>query len=891
MPPSRRPQDAWKAGPKANGQPTPASPGRPAARKTGGTWRWVWAALILSAILGTIAGLFVYLRPDPAPVLLAIPVTQYAHPDWPANPWAEADARGLREHFGDDSAQAFQAQEKARVLHELSTAADGSRGVRIPRVVYLSALGVAAEGKVFLLPGDAKPDDPATWLPLDDLLAPLRRTAAPRLLILDVRSVASPRSVLPAEDVNEALGAALKKLADAGDLPFRVLSANTPCTGPVVVRPLKRTAFGLAVAQAIGGAADGWEADRVKDSRVSVEEFVAYVRETTYAASVAFGHTPAQLPTVHGKGPNFILAQIPPGGAAPLPTLPDPEPQPDWLQPAWTDRDKMLKDGLHRRSPRLTHQFTLAAARAEHRWLGGLDPKAVGDRFLPVATDLRETAKGERPPAALVKSVARARLNPATDVRAAEAALRPVFERLREPVGPKKDEMLPALMQAAWAKPADPPPFDATAAAIFDYAASLDDPTFDQMRQLAALAGGFRPRPRHPEVLAVELVAGVPPELAKRWPAGAIRAFLTTAKVSEDAAMFDGRCLPWVRDKLAEADAARWKALRTLFDPETPDRDLRTAVGELERVRQEYAAVRDAAAALVVAFAEYEETRAVLVDLAVAFPHELAGVAEAVAAAWAGRVEDVRRLRVLLRPPATVPLAELTQTLNRITNGAKPARERLKGLIRVPDPATPQQLEAALRWPRWTQPERAGYLARLDAAGRDATARLLAKWPTQPAGSEPAAPPKCSPQIAADSARDLKVMAELLRIEDLLAKVPDPGPSPSAKDAAEFARRLREVWRGTLPEQYRTADAERQAALGWLVDPDDVAAYPRPNTGGPPNPELPRQRDAEKKYHAWLGTARYPGEAATVKALENKAARDAAAALETLARDFQDWNP
>src|SRR5262245_3157105 len=102
MPSTRRPQDAWKAD----------SPAAPARVRAGNSRRWFWAALAVAALAGVTAGLFVYLRPDPEPVLLAIPVMQYAHPDWPPNPWAEADARGLRERFGGDSAQAFQVQEK-----------------------------------------------------------------------------------------------------------------------------------------------------------------------------------------------------------------------------------------------------------------------------------------------------------------------------------------------------------------------------------------------------------------------------------------------------------------------------------------------------------------------------------------------------------------------------------------------------------------------------------------------------------------------------------------------------------------------------------------------------------------------------------------------------------
>src|SRR5206468_1999643 len=135
----------------------------PRGSKPPSSRRWFGAALILAALAGVIVGLFFYLRPDPEPVLLAFPVTQYSQNDWSPNPWAEADAHGIRERFSHDSAESFQNQEKARILRELNRAADDSRGKdkRRPVVVSLSALGTVADGTVYIIPGDARPEDPS----------------------------------------------------------------------------------------------------------------------------------------------------------------------------------------------------------------------------------------------------------------------------------------------------------------------------------------------------------------------------------------------------------------------------------------------------------------------------------------------------------------------------------------------------------------------------------------------------------------------------------------------------------------------------------------------------------------------------------------------------------
>ena len=55
----------------------------------------------------------------------------------------------------------FQAQEKARKLHPPRTQSRGRRGFSAagPIIVYLSALGVPADGKVYLIPGGGRPDD------------------------------------------------------------------------------------------------------------------------------------------------------------------------------------------------------------------------------------------------------------------------------------------------------------------------------------------------------------------------------------------------------------------------------------------------------------------------------------------------------------------------------------------------------------------------------------------------------------------------------------------------------------------------------------------------------------------------------------------------------------
>lgn len=882
---SDRPRDVWKK-PAANGPPGRTGPRR-------GAGRWIAAALVVVALGGTIAGLLVYLWPDPPPVVLAIPVSNFEHPDWPPDPWAEADARGFLERAGGEAAQTFQAQEKAAIVRELNRVADDSRGR--PVVVFLTALGMSDGGKVFLIPSLARPDDPATWLALDDVLSPLRRATAPRLLVLDVRPVTDPRAVLTGEDVNESLDAALEKLDKAGDLPFFVLTANNPTDGANALRALRRSAFGLALALATGGEADGWNAERKRDGRVSVRELAAHVRELTNHASTA-AWLPAQLPRLHGSAADFDAFHVPRGGPAALPALADAESYPEFLRDAWKDRDKWLDDRLQLRAPRVVRHFSLTAVRAERRWLAGGELAGIKAAFDSPASRLRDAAGSLKPLVQPVGSVARARRKPGVDPVAARAVLQPVFSRIIEAPGPERDKALLPAMAAVWDKPPDPEPFDAAAVAIFAFAQSqLEKPTAEQMKQLAALAAGFKPRPpRHAELVTISLIGNLPVEQTDKWPPQTVRVLLDVAAVAELAAAGEGANLPWIKKPLADADAIRRNAVRDLCDAKT-EKVRVAAVAALEAVKRDYAVVRAAGDALTKARHEFEEARAVLADVAAAFPFDSPLMPEVAALRWADLAEDFIRIRTMLAPPTEPrPLEALTGELDRTADSLGANRRQLLSLLRVPESGTVRQLESLLRWPGWSLDERTRLLAKLTEADRTAARKVLDGWLKEPPGREAAAPPKGAARGPADAVKVLGRWVTLLKLADaasaatLAAELAALGDDPPAPATAALARKVRLAVRRELAEAYTKADEARQAETGWAVDTDDVSAFSQPGTPGPPNPELPARRAAEAEFHRWLARARYAEDAKVLGASPAKAAQDAAAAYREIDRAYAD---
>lgn len=902
MPPGRRPQDNWKS----NAPPPRATAA--AARTAGGSSRrWFGAALVLAALAGAIAGLFYYLRKEPEPRFVAIPVTQYEHPDWGPNPWAEADAAAVRDRFPNPD-EAVQLQEKDRILRKLDDVADQSqKEPRRPVVVYLCTLGTVADGKPYLVPGSGSPGDPGTWIALDEVLTPLGRTTAPRLLVLDVRPANSPRADHPAADVNEVIDAALTEKARKGELPFLVLTANTPCDGPNVLRPLKRSVFSLAVSHGAAGAADGWGPDGRVDQQVRAKELAAYVRQVTATVTAGGGFAP-QVPRLHGNAgvEDVVVLPVPtPGPQLPAPA--DRDPYPPWLLEAWAERDKWEKDQLHRRAPRVTYHLARAARRAEERWLAGADPKAVEAVLGPELAQLRQVA-GQLPAVApAARTVAQARLRPGLPVAKAEDALAPLFAKIRNPPPPtpedaKKGDLPAELRESIAAAPAalkdkDAEPFDAAAAALLTFAAGLDAPTHDQVR--AAAAAADRLGLRHAEFLTVRLVARLPAVWVNdHWPRGTAGRLIDLARVAEEAAAADGRARPALADRLAGLDRDRRAVLQVLINPESLRADLAAAADRLAQLAVGYRDAADVAKALTGAWEEYEETRAVLADLAVRFPPAPGPAAKAAASAWDDLADKYGRLEGVLGVPDGRPAAADAAAVDRAGRAVRTLRKQLADLAPEPQAGDPAAFERALRWPGWRAGTRDALVGRLDRAAREAADRALKAWPTQPSAKDPAGaddlPPKCSGQVARASAQDVQRVADLL----VLARAPGAAElrgRPPAPESAEFAghvRRVRAAYRQELPKLLAAAPPRRQAAVGWAVDPDDVPAYPKPGVPGPPNPEPPARRDDEAAYLQWLAD-RFREDAAAVRAVKvvgykdfQAPARALADGLEGLAREF-----
>lgn len=875
----RRPKDAWRGGGGGG-----SGPGRPSSgpRSTSGSssiGKWVKAGFILGILAGAVAGIILYLWPDPEPLVLALPVTEYKHPDLPPNPWAEADARGFRDRFKGDSAQAFQDQEKARLLRAIDTAVTNAAKNKQALVVYLSALGTVYDGTPYLLPADATPDNPASWITLDDILQPFRRGTTHRMLILDVRPCPAPRANSPAADVSEELEKLLDQKSKAGELPFVVLHAHTPTDGPSITHPFGGSVFGQSLARGVGGAADGFLPDRVKDKAVSAKELAAFAREATHTVSTSFGGSP-HVPRIHGTGPDFPLLPLrkdaapPPGEPPPIP------PYPDWLTAAWKDRDAAITSGLHRRAPRLVRQQSLTSSRAEQWWLAGFPPDAVKDRFLPTLEQIKRAKETFVPIVLPTHSLARARqFTPDFEKHETAAAtlLRPVFSLLRSPEYAKAEPTkAQEMLKAELGKAKFPPELPPTAIAGAIWKAALETPTVEQVRQLEPIMAGLSLKPLPAELVAFRVIVEAQTDRANRWPKEAVRAILEAFDEGERAVVTDGRAWPLIGAQVKTTDGVRRDALVALAKPDVPDAEMEPAKDRLVELRKNYAAIRKIGVSATTGWRYAEEARAALSDLADHFPHDLPAAAASGECSLKELAEAYRELTRQLHgePGATVD----ADRLSRAYRDVEKELDTLLARISPPTRNDPRPLEAALVWTGWPSDTRFKLVDRLRGA-------VAVNWPESPSGREMATPPSLSAKVLAGSVRDMRNRLEYLALVAPADRVTTlRNGFNDAKRFSSAAVDVRTEQRSGVRKAYDAApgvkDRER---IGWWVDPDDVTAAAATDVA---NPEWFFHRAEEQAMYRALASGRYQADGVAIEPVT----RSAADASRAVAAELANWS-
>jgi hypothetical protein len=372
--------------------------------------RTVLATITLLALLivaGVLIGIFVFwFGSKPEPRFVTVPFAEYKDAVWPANPWARQDAERLAGCFPNRFEDGFTAQEQQRFRDLLARlAVDQSDQSRRPLVLHITALSVVHDHTTYILPGDARPGDPAGWVAVEEVLDAFGKALAGggKLLILDLaHPVADPFCGILRDDVSVRLHDLLEERQRAGNLPFPVLTSCGPRENSLPADAERSSGFAFYLAEGLRGAADGYLPGRsdtkVRDREVTVAELAAFLsgRVSRWARLV---HDRRQSPRVYGPtdaGPVFRIRSSSPDPSGP------PDPYPQWLSEGWEFRSGLRAAGAEHARPDPFARLTAALVRAEREWLGSGNAERTKHNWdgameawraaVPVSAELGRTA-------------------------------------------------------------------------------------------------------------------------------------------------------------------------------------------------------------------------------------------------------------------------------------------------------------------------------------------------------------------------------------------------------------------------------------------------------------------------------------------------------------------
>ncbi|MFL5246139.1 MAG: caspase domain-containing protein [Gemmataceae bacterium] len=606
--------------------------------------------VVLLALIGMIAGWILWPTPFRAPYFLSIPMTEYTAKQFPVLAFTEQDSDVLLRHFPEENRkQAFQSQQRDLLVRELS-----ALKARKEEAVIVHFRGHALErGKdVYLIPGDAQPDQPETWLPLDELLDALDRCPAPhKLLILDVMGpIADARLGLLLDNVAERVQDLLEARPSTG---LQVLTACERGQFSLVSEELKQSVLAYYVDQGLGGRADGYGSKGKRDARITVKELFEFVRDHVDRWAVQNRST-RQTPCLLGKGEDFPLAVV---ESEDIPNADPPEFElyPQMLSEGWELRDQWRKDETFRLAPFNFRALEANLIWSEERWRGGRDVASVRESLTAETKRLRQevqNARIEAMPTTLPQARSLAQAHPKTDADVA-AALRALLDQLdQSPVAERA-----AAEKDFFKKFKDKVSYLDFAGFIFDSACDEGSlPTKGRIANQVKLLKAFplQVQPRFVETILLERLADFPVS-AEKWPTEPVRQLLLTVRDEEKAGALNPRALHWFLRQLTEIASARRNA-ESLFFKGQWDK----AVPLLSDLRGRCQLLTSHCEVLQQAQRLHDEAAVVLPGLAFYFANQIEEAPET-DRAWQGGVRSMRSLSDMLGRPSSDLLPPLEE--------------------------------------------------------------------------------------------------------------------------------------------------------------------------------------------------------------------------------------
>jgi hypothetical protein len=328
--------------------------------------QWQRLRLLLLGVIFTGAlGVFTYLllhAPEQTP-LIAVAATSYEMP-LPINAWALEDVAGLA-RLSNKSVQLVDAtkewtdrqacrQSLAVQLDRLINRRDSQRTA----IIYLSMHGVVDDaGEPCLLPAGASPYDPATWLPLRDILEEINNhpELAPwrKLLVLDCTREPSLTSLgVLSNDFAEQVAGLVEQAKVPG---LAVLCASDQGERAWTSEELGHSVFGHFFQQGLAGRADDTQMGGDGNRRVSLQELHRYVTRQVDGWAIQ-NREHRQRPRLLPAEANFNLAWSVTDRATP-PPAPALSVSQEQVAALWKARDQLDGEALLRVDPVAWHRL------------------------------------------------------------------------------------------------------------------------------------------------------------------------------------------------------------------------------------------------------------------------------------------------------------------------------------------------------------------------------------------------------------------------------------------------------------------------------------------------------------------------------------------------------
>jgi len=859
--------------------------------------------LALCAVGGAIVAFLTYAsKGQVEPYLVTVSMTQYTDPAWPENAWAEGDSERLADCFQDRDGRrlaslsfAFQQKDKFESLLEsiaagtVETDADGKPGTASarPLVVHVSALAVVRDNSVYLLPASARPGDPTTWVPVEKLLDALGKCpAANKLLLLDIsKPLAGPFAGVLRNDVGKRLHEILS--SRKATLGYPVLTACGPGQTATAAEPAKCTAFALAVAEGLHGAADIYNADRKGNEEVTVAELARFVaaRVHRYAKDARNVEQTPQFYPPDGPGADFVLVR---GKARKVEFPAARGAYPADLRTAWEKRDDAIAGRASKGYPAALARSTGTIIRAEEKWYGS-DRTGPVNFELPAAIHLGQplsTSSGSGDPASdrIVRArqtvgrvrlvVARTKLDPppAELGTALDAYL---AARFAPPPAPDKPSEIPKLREAWTAKAKGDLP--EAAWLVWDRARQHARPKrsdfavyADAMKELKVLGlkGDYS------EIVLVRMLAGRDFYAVQNLLPDPGYALASLLEAEHELGLTlgagpDGWDL--VAAELADAESARTAGQTALFAARNAA-NLKEADGLLKRAVEKYRSARETLVAWAVANRSLQEAT----EVVVATHSSAAAWDRPDFAAWERAAEAVAALADLLAsarksgrfPTAAADAAKVAEMRAAVLTTAvgKAAVERMIAENRPrtgPADLAPWQAAAsatlapaAARKTVWDSI--VGDLAKFHETARKADEEDFDRsTPTKDPPPLPPGDPEAKP-----AANRAKVSTALLRIgglskaDELRARLDRAIVGGSLKDFEGLSDDLRKAWSDDWPKRLEDDfQAGRWADAHRLLRATPPGAARLAAAVGDPNDEPPAAKALLPQVKSYLGSA------------------------------------